>query len=149
MAMQELKQSIKNLLNTESFAVLCTQTSGQLHTCLITYAVSEDYRTLIFATEKNTQKFKNIATCEEIQLLIDDREQHPGNVNEINALTITGTPAIPHTPEDIEKWKTFLTNKQPDIKNFTNNPETAIILVNISDYKLVNKHGDSFIASLF
>lgn len=147
--MNTLKESIKNLLNTQSFAVLCTQTDGQLHTCLITYAVSEDYKTIIFATEKNTRKFINIEKSDIVQLLIDDREQHPGNVNEINALTITGSPVIPKNPEEIQEWKTFLTDKQTDIKNFTNSPETVIILVNISDYKLVNKHGDSFIASLF
>jgi len=147
METQTLSNKIKKILDSQTFAVLCTQKDGRLHSCLITYVITDDVKTLYFATPKDTKKFAHLQNSGEVSLLIDNREDHPRSINEISAITITGRTKILEAENDIAQWKTCLIEKYPDLKEFANDPAIAIVRIDVSDYKLVNKDGDSFIAT--
>ncbi len=149
METQTLSNKIKKILDSQTFAVLCTQKNGHLHSCLITYVITDDVKTLYFATPKDTKKFEHLQNNGEVSLLIDNREDHPRNINEISAITITGRAKILEEENEISKWKTRLVEKYPDLNEFANDPATAIVRIDVSDYKLVNKDGGSFVAALF
>jgi len=55
-----IKEHIEGILNTSGFAVLATESNGQPHTSLIAITPYGNFRQLIFATYRNTLKYRNL-----------------------------------------------------------------------------------------
>ena len=63
-----------HLLNkTQKHAVLATDSDGQPYTSLIAYALTSDMKGIVFATPKDTSKYRNILKNRRVSLLIDTR----------------------------------------------------------------------------
>lgn len=82
--------SIRNLLDSQIFCILCTQGQGQPYGSLIAYVHSPDLKTFYFATSRPTRKFKLLRECDKVALVIDSRCQHPQDMTGIEAVTVTG-----------------------------------------------------------
>lgn len=135
----ELKNDIRRLCESELFGVLATQGKGITHASLISFAISNDLKYIVFATPVNTGKFNLIAADENISVLIDDRSSHKESINEISALTIIGKGKILSDEKQIVKWGNFLTEKHPNLKTFVNATSTAVILLEIEKHLYVKK----------
>lgn len=135
----ELQDDIRKLCESELFGVLATQGKGITHASLISFAISNDLRYIVFATPINTGKFNLIAAEENISVLVDDRSSHKDSINEISALTIIGKGKILADENEIYKWATLLIEKHPNLNTFVKAQSTAIILVDVEKYLYVKK----------
>jgi nitroimidazol reductase NimA-like FMN-containing flavoprotein (pyridoxamine 5'-phosphate oxidase superfamily) len=69
----ETKELLRQIVGAQRFAVLATLSNQQPYSNLVAFAVSDDLRHIIFATNRDTQKYRNILSNNKITLLIDNR----------------------------------------------------------------------------
>ncbi len=141
---QSIQESIKELCESQSFAVLATQGSGQPYTSLIGFFTSEDLKYLVFATPKETRKFSLLEGDNRVALMVDNRGLQPNSINHISALTITGNSRVLSDKEEIKKWSGMLTEKHPYLNSFVKASSTAIVLVEVYRYFYVRRFQEVF-----
>ena len=141
---QSIQDSIKELCDCQSFAVLATQGGGQPYTSLIGFVTSEDLKYVVFATPRETRKYSLLEGDNRVALMVDNRGQQPDSINQISALTITGNTRILTDAEEIKKWSGLLTEKHPYLNSFVQSSSTAIVLVEVFRYFFVRRFQEVF-----
>ncbi len=143
-AEQSLTDTIKSLCKDQPFAVIATQGKKHTDASLIAFAGSEDLKYIVFATPKNTSKYTNLDIQNNISLLIDNRSTQPDSINEISAMTVTGSAAALTDEKEIETWAGVLTMKHPYLNNFVRTPSTGLVLIKVDSYFYVRRFQEVF-----
>lgn len=114
---------------TQDLCVLATNDKGQPYTSLVAFAITPDLKMVIFATPKETRKFKNILNIKKVSMLVDNRSGTRKNLMTTEAIMIMGE------ARNIVKGKTYkelvatFLKKHPDLKEFVQSDTTALIAV--------------------
>jgi nitroimidazol reductase NimA-like FMN-containing flavoprotein (pyridoxamine 5'-phosphate oxidase superfamily) len=128
---------IKSLLNSQFFCVMATQAKEYPYCTLLAYAVSPNGQNIVFATSRNTHKYENLKQSPQISLLIDSRSNQAKDITDAQALTVLGTAS--DLDDDLyENYRELYLKKHPNLKNFINESDCALIKVKVSKYILVN-----------
>jgi nitroimidazol reductase NimA-like FMN-containing flavoprotein (pyridoxamine 5'-phosphate oxidase superfamily) len=122
-------QRLEEINSTELHAVLATDSNGQPYTSLIAYAMTPDMRKVIFATPKDTAKYKNILRNNKVALLIDTRSNTNISYMNSEAITIIGTARPVRRGRKWDALAHILLKKHSALKSFVEAKTTAIILV--------------------
>jgi uncharacterized pyridoxamine 5'-phosphate oxidase family protein len=123
---------LKEVINTQYFAVLTTVDKGLPYSNLISFAVIDDMRFMVFVTKRNTRKYENIQADRNISLLIDNRTNQPSDVSKALAITVIGT-----AREEIKNkssLKEMFLARHPQLKQFVDASNNAIMLVTVQEY---------------
>lgn len=134
---EHLKKEIKNLCETQRFAVLATIDHDQPLTSLVAFATTEDLQQIFFATDKNTKKYTNIQANEHVSLLIDNRENYPSDIN--NAVTVTAIGRATLLQKKDNKSLSLFLAKHPNLQGFIADPNTVVLRVHIKEYHYVRQ----------
>jgi uncharacterized pyridoxamine 5'-phosphate oxidase family protein len=126
------EELLEEVLSTQYFAVLNTLGEGLPYSNLVSFAVTEDLRSLVFITNRNTRKYKNIQENGNISLLIDNRTNQPSDVSQAIAITAIGT-ACEEIENKISLQNIFLA-RHPQLTQFVDAPNNAIMLVTVREY---------------
>ena len=113
------------------FAVLATSDEGRPYTSLIAYALTPDCRTVIFATKKATQKYRNLKEQPSVSILIDNRSQTPQDLGHAEAVTLLGTAKPLRAGARKEEYTGIFTARHPQLADFVNDPGTALLAMTI------------------
>ncbi len=126
----QLRQKIADLLSKEKLAVLATWDEKQPYNTLVAYIFTEDLKSILFATRKDTKKYQNIAKYPYVSLLIDNRTNNKKDFKDAVALTVRAK------AKQIEKqaYLNLYLNRFPDLKEFLEDPQTALVLLEIQQY---------------
>ena len=95
---------------------------------------------ILFATNRDTQKYRNILSNNKITLLIDNRSNSQSDFTRALAITVIGI-AGELTGEVRDDLVQSYLNKHTSLKEFLNKPDTAIISVLVTDYILARFDG--------
>lgn len=133
---EDVEAWIQELLESELFAVLSTQHAGQPYASLISFAATRDLKRIIFSTTRETRKYSLLKKSPHVALLVDNRSQKPPLINHIQAVTITGKATI---LSEKTKFSTLLLEKHPYLREFIENPSTALIMVDVYRYFFVRR----------
>ena len=128
----QVPDRLRELNETEFFAVLATDDNGRPYTSLVAYAITPDLKKVIFTTPKGTRKYKNILNSKHVALLIDNRPKQNKNVMSTEALTITGTAQPVKRGKTRKEFEQIFLEKHPDFEDFVKSATTAIITVDIT-----------------
>jgi heme iron utilization protein len=129
-----IAERLKVLNGMENFAVLATNDDGQPYTSLINFALTPDFRAVIFATPRATRKYRNMIKIKSVALLIDNRSKKTKNLMGTEAVTVIGNA---RTLRKGKAWETFANiyiNKHPDLADFLHSPSTALMVVDATRY---------------
>ena len=126
------KQFLKEVVNSQYFAVLNSVGEEQPYSNLVSFVVTDDLKSLVFVTDRNTRKYRNIKENNNIAILIDNRTNQPSDVTRATAITVIGT-AREELANKTNLQAIFLT-RHPQLQKFVDNPDNALILVNIREY---------------
>jgi uncharacterized pyridoxamine 5'-phosphate oxidase family protein len=99
---------------------------------LISFAITDDLKSLVFITDRNTRKYRNIKENNNISLLIDNRTNQPSDISKAIAITVIGK-ALEEAEQKNNLQSVFLT-RHPQLQQFTNEPQNSLILVRVSAY---------------
>ena len=136
----ETKGLLRRIMETQRFAVLATLNNQQPYSNLVAFAVSEDLRQIIFATERNTQKYRNIQANDRVALLIDNRSNNQSDFTEALAITVLGTASELKGDRSKKLVQSYL-DRHPSLGEFLQRPDTAVIRVTVADYVLARFDG--------
>jgi hypothetical protein len=126
-----LPERIRHVVKGEPYAVLSTQGDGQPYASIVAFAMTDDFRTAVFATPIATRKYRLLTACDRVALLIDNRCKHPDNMMRIEAITATGR-AIRVEPGDAsDRWSGVLLAKHPHLTGFVSSPSVALFRIEI------------------
>ena len=116
-------QLLKEVIGTQYFAVLNSVGEGQPYSNLVSFAVNDNLKSLVFVTDRNTRKYRNIEENNNISLLIDNRTNQPSDISKAIAITVIGKAS-----EEVDRKTTFSLFFLPDIRSFSSFPMTTIML---------------------
>lgn len=122
---------LKLLDSLEYFSVLATQNKSQPYTSLVNFAITADCKTIIFATPRNTQKYRNIIKTKSVALLIDNRSKKKKNLMDTEAVTVVGNARPLRRGETWEAFASIYIKKNPDLAEFIYSPSTSLIVVDV------------------
>jgi len=136
--MQNTKQEIiGTVLKATAFAVLATESNGQPHTSLIAITPIENFRHFIFATYRNTLKYRNLSGNNKVALLIEGRNFNSERLKESVVLTIAGHTEEINTEENEELFRAHL-KRHPELESFMLSSDCVLIRVIAHSYQVVN-----------
>jgi uncharacterized pyridoxamine 5'-phosphate oxidase family protein len=119
-------------VSTQYFAVLNTIGHGLPYSNLVSFAATDDLRSLVFVTGRNTRKYRNVQDNHNISLLIDNRTNKPSDTSQAIAIAAIGI-----AREEIDN-KSLLRDiflaRHPQLRHFVEAPDNAIMLVTIRKY---------------
>jgi uncharacterized pyridoxamine 5'-phosphate oxidase family protein len=124
---------VKDVLASQFLAVLASVDIGKPYSNLVAFAITEDLKTIVFVTNRDTRKYRNIIADENVSLLIDSRTNQPSDFSMAVALTIIGSAREAENEERENLISLYLT-KHPHLSQFVNNPTQAVMRITVADY---------------
>jgi uncharacterized protein YhbP (UPF0306 family) len=134
-----LDTRIRRLVESQPFAVLCTQGQGQPYGSLVAYAVTEDLAHAVFATPKATRKFRLLSQCDHVALVIDNRPEFPDQLMAVEAVTATGRALMIEAGEEFDRWARLLTGRHAYLAKFVQSASCGLFCVRIVRYLHVSR----------
>jgi uncharacterized pyridoxamine 5'-phosphate oxidase family protein len=131
-----IKEFIHGALYNSKFAVLATDDNGQPHVSLIAITPLENYRQLIFATYRNTNKYRNFSHNSKVAVLIESERINNKALKETVVLTIIGYTEEIHKTKNGAAYNAHL-NRHPELEDFLHSSDCALILIIAESYQVV------------
>jgi general stress protein 26 len=136
-----IKEYIDLALQTSRFAVLATEGNGQPHTSLIAITQSGSFRQLIFATYRNTLKFRNIALNSKVAVLIESGDSNLKDLQGRIVLTIIGHAEEISIEENEAAYQAHL-KRHPEMESFMRSLDCTLIRIIAQSYQVVHGIND-------
>lgn len=133
----EVRQAIAALLSSQRLGVLATQDGGQPHTGLVAFATAPDLRSLVFATDRDTRKYRNIKSDPRASMLVDNRENLPADLRHAASVTANGR-CVELVGADRARELDRLLTRHPSLAAFLGGEGTAVFALEVSAYYFVS-----------
>lgn len=132
----DLPEFLDIALQTSRFGVLATEGDGQPHVSLIAITQVKGFRKLVFATYRNTRKYRNLITNGKVAVLLSGGDSDIPGLQNGSVITAVG-----HAEEiGITNYHAALQshlNRHPELKVFLGSTDCALILINVEKYQIV------------
>lgn len=133
MIQSEAIQKTLSLFKSQTLAVLATINESRPYCNLVAFAETNDAKSLVFATHRNTRKYKNLLNNQQVSLLIDDRTNLNAEIGSKVAITAVGW-AEEISADEMPGLIALLIAKQPALSTFIKGADIALFRVRVSDY---------------
>ena len=131
-----IKGYIEHIIKSCGFAVLATENNGQPHVSLIAITPLGNCRHLVFATYRNSLKYRNIKDNNKVAVLIENEDANEKDLKERIVLTIIGyTEEISITGNE-EACRAHL-KRHPGMESFMLSSDCTLIKVIAQSYQVV------------
>ena len=131
-----IREYIEGVFQSSGFAVLATESDGQPHTSLIAITPVDGFRQLIYATYRNTLKYRNIINNSKVAVLIEGEHVNAAGLKETVVLTIIGQAEEISLTENKTTLQAHL-NRHPQLESFLLSPDCSLFLVRARSYQVV------------
>lgn len=135
---EQLRQTVKILLDSQAQGVLATQHDQQPYTSLMAFAVTPDLRWIMFATYRATQKHTNLLVNPRVSLLIDNRTNKTTDYHDTIAISAHGTVSEVNGARHDELLQIYL-RKNPELKDFVTSADCALLQLEVETYYIVSQ----------
>jgi general stress protein 26 len=137
--------TMKNLAKEKDMCVLATTSGGAPHCSLMAYVTDEDCSEIYMATQRNTQKYKNVLENPRVSLLIDTREDHKGPRRpDAKAMTVAGACEVIKDEAKQVLVRARILERHPHLREFLSRPDAAILCVRVASFLLLNGLTDAY-----
>jgi heme iron utilization protein len=133
----EIRLLVCDLLRSQRFAVLSTESETGPYASLIAFWAADDLSQIAFATMRATRKFNYLVTHPRVALLFDNRSNRDVDLRQAIAVTATGSAReLTETGARAAASSEFLA-KHPHLASFVASPGCAFVRVDIDTYYVV------------
>lgn len=132
---------LRDLFASQRLAVLATDQGGQPYVSLVAFAVSDDLRQLLFATNRDTRKFANLKANNRVSLLIDNRSNQVADFSRAISVTLLGAGEELAEAERPLGEALYLA-KHPNLEEFVTSRDCALVRVQLKSCYLVSRFQD-------
>ncbi len=127
-------ERITNLLDSQMFAALSSVGNGQPYGSLVTFAPAADYKVLVFITDRDTTKYRNMQENDNVALLIDNRSNRPEDIQSSIAVTALGT--VAEAGDDYPALRAVFLERHPYLAGFLEQSGTGLMATRVREYIL-------------
>jgi nitroimidazol reductase NimA-like FMN-containing flavoprotein (pyridoxamine 5'-phosphate oxidase superfamily) len=129
--LEETRRSVRELLRSQRFAVLSTESETGPYCSLIAFWAADDLSHVVFATMRATRKFNFLVTHPRVALLVDDRSNRNTDISEGTAVTATGTAREMTDDSARSAAAQVFVAKHPGLASFVASPGCALVRVDV------------------
>lgn len=133
-----MRRRLRALFDSQRYAVLATDDCGQPFTSLMAFAATDDLRSLVILSDRNTRKFINLAANRRVALLIDDRGNKTTDTQQSIAVTVLGQ-AFEADAENGSTLAQLFLGRHPGLADFAATPDCVVVRVEVGMYLLVQQ----------
>ena len=134
----QLRLLLKGLFSSQRFAVLATQDRVQPYGNLVAFAATDDLKNILFATDRGTRKYANIAGNPRVAMVMDNRTNQEVDLRKAVAVTATGMVEEVKEDEKNHLLGIYL-SRHPKLKKFVTLPNCALLKVKVDTYFIVGR----------
>lgn len=135
------KHTIQQLLDSMGFAILATEGAGQPHASLVAVTPFQGWRQLVFATYRDTQKYRNLMQNGRVSVLVDGCKASRGGAQEGFVVTAVGR-AQDIPPDQHPAARQAHLQRHPDLASFLQSPDCVLVAVSVEAYQVVRSIDD-------
>jgi general stress protein 26 len=129
---------IKLVMASQLYGVLSTQgVDGLPHASIIAFASTDELRSIVFATPKNSRKHRNMQARAGVAFFVDDRRENREELMQVVGIEATGQ-AIELTGNEKQAYRSMLVAKHPRLAGFVDDPDSALIRIAVKAYDVVD-----------
>ena len=129
-----VKDLIARLAGDQPFGVLCTQAGGQPYGSLVAFAVLDDLSAYVFATPRQTAKYRFLRECPQVALVVDSRAAHAEDPGRIEAFTAVGRAREVVDHEERGPLKQLLIARHPAQRSMIEASDSALFVIRVERY---------------
>jgi heme iron utilization protein len=135
--MQKLARKIDRLLKQQRLAVLGTYGKNETYQSLVAFTVHNKLKNILFVTERNTRKYRNIKENSKVAVLVDNRLNKRSDFYKAVSITALG---VARQTNGVERKRLLKVHeaRHPDIKAFLQNRECVLFKINVRTYYFVS-----------
>jgi len=122
-------ESMKKFVKENNMCVLATCLDNQPHCSLMAYVADDEGVTLFMISQAGSKKFKNLLQNPKVSLLIDNRREPSLEINQIQALTVSGLARPVTDLQEAESLRRRIVARHPQLKNLAAQAETRVVAV--------------------
>ena len=137
-ANDELKRSIRDVLDSQGVAVLSTRGEDFPHACLVAFTFSQDLDLIVFATSRSSRKYDNIKQDHRASILVDTRINAEDDFHKASVVSANGFIHELSGSDAAKLGKQFL-DRHPYLEEFLAAPTTALMGMKVASYALVSR----------
>lgn len=134
-----IPERLAELNANQSSAVLATSSDNNPYTSLVAFVLTPDFKGALFATPRNTLKYRNIIKFPNVALLIDNRSNTNQDIIDAEAITLIGRAKILRKGKRQDELMKIFLKKHPALEEFVKAKTTALIYVSAARYIHVSK----------
>ena len=131
------REYIADILKLNKLAVLATESRGQPHSSLIAITPLGNFRQLIFATYRNTLKYRNLANNSKVAVLIENRDANINDHQKSIVLTIIGHTEEISIEENEAAYQSHL-KRHPEMESFMQSSDCVLIRIIAQSFQIVH-----------
>lgn len=135
---EQMRQTIRALLDSQAQGVLATQHDRQPYTSLMSFTVTPDLRWIVFATYRATQKHANLLANPRVSLLIDNRTNESLDYNDVVAISAQGVVSEVDRELRAELLQLYL-RKHPELRDFVAAADCVLLQLKVESYYVVSQ----------
>jgi len=132
----QLKKILKDLFRVQLFASLATLQNGRPYNNLVAYTVTDDLKSILFVTNRETRKYANLTSNNNVSVLIDSRSNQDSDFRNAVAVTAAGTAEEVSDSQKEALLQLYLV-KHHSLEKFANSPGSALFKVSVRKYFIV------------
>lgn len=135
---QDLKTSIRKVLESQSVAVLSTKGEEYPHACLVAFAFSTDLTSIAFATSRTSRKYDNIQQDGRASMLVDTRVNEEDDFHLASVVSAQGT-IEELTGTKLGHMEELFLERHPYLEGFLRARTTVLMGMKVTSYALVSR----------
>ena len=139
---EDLDKVIRRLVESQPYGVLCTQGQEQPYGALVAYAMTPALDAAVFATPKATWKYRLLSECARVALVVDTRSALPGQLMDVEAVTVTGQAHEVARGSEFERLSRLLTERHPYLDAFVCSESSGLFRIDIVLFVYVTRFQD-------
>jgi nitroimidazol reductase NimA-like FMN-containing flavoprotein (pyridoxamine 5'-phosphate oxidase superfamily) len=137
----QLKDRIRVLLSSRNICVLATVDKDRPYCSLMNYVTDDACLEFFMATQKDSNKYRNLMTNPKVSLLVDSREKAPSAKSW--ALTVEGV-FEPLSDANKRDWALGrLAAQNPSINEFVSQPDIDVVRIRARSFLLLEGISDA------
>jgi nitroimidazol reductase NimA-like FMN-containing flavoprotein (pyridoxamine 5'-phosphate oxidase superfamily) len=135
---EQLRQTVRTLLESQAQGVLATQHDRQPYTSLMAFAVTPDLHWIVFATYRATQKHANLLANPRASILIDNRTNKSADYQDTVAISAQGTVSEVDVAQHGELLQLYL-HKHPQLSDFVSAADCVLLQLEVGSFYVVSQ----------
>jgi uncharacterized pyridoxamine 5'-phosphate oxidase family protein len=139
--LKNIKDYVESVFLTNGLGVLATEGDGQPYASLVAVTPMDDFLHLIFATYRNTSKYRNLVKNGKVAILFENRSTISVSQPDISVLTAFGFAKEVDIVDFDEVQRAHL-SRHPELESFFLSADCALFQVKVNAYQMVRSIDD-------